>query len=73
MSLEKYELSYQDQRKHKEAIECFDKAVNLVPNYALYLVDRGRSLNILGKRKEALDDFRKGFVDVDMNPRTYPL
>ena len=41
-------------KKYKNALKCFDKAIELRPEYAYALNNKGYTLYSLGKHKEAL-------------------
>ena len=46
-------------KKYEEAIECFDKAIKLEPNYATGYHNKGISLEKLKRDKEAKECFNK--------------
>lgn len=52
--------------KHKEAIECFDKALKLNPNSVTDWIDKGAAFVELGKYDEAIDFLDKA-LSIDPN------
>ncbi|NOR78583.1 MAG: tetratricopeptide repeat protein, partial [Methanophagales archaeon] len=45
--------------RHEEAIECYDKAIELKPNYEEAWYNKGVMLEKLGRKKEAKLCFQK--------------
>lgn len=50
----------------KEALICFNEAISLNPNIALYYHDKGVALKLLGNANEALSNFEKAIA---LNPK----
>jgi tetratricopeptide (TPR) repeat protein len=48
--------------EYKEAIECFDKAIELNPNYAMAYSDRGIVYEKLKKYERAIEDYNKAIA-----------
>jgi tetratricopeptide (TPR) repeat protein len=46
-----------DLGKYEEAIQCFDKAIELDPNYAIAWSNKGNALDELGMHNEAIQAF----------------
>jgi len=45
--------------KKEEAVECFNKVIEIDPNDAEVLDEKGTALNTLGRNAEALECFEK--------------
>ena len=52
--------------RHEEALESFDRAIELDPNDALAWLSRGAALGNLGRHQEALESFDKA-IELDPN------
>ncbi|MFA0823759.1 MAG: tetratricopeptide repeat protein [Methanomethylovorans sp.] len=52
-----YGRSFQGLNKNKEAIEHFDRALKIQPDYYMALYEKGHIFHILGKRTEAFESF----------------
>ncbi|MFQ6072921.1 MAG: tetratricopeptide repeat protein [Methanosarcinales archaeon] len=52
--------------QYEDAIECFDKALEIDPKYAYAWVDKGKALDNLGKYKNAIECFDKA-LEIDPN------
>lgn len=50
---------FEKQQKHQEAIKDYSVAIELNPNEAEYYLNRGKLLQLMGKSKEAEEDFTK--------------
>ena len=50
-------INYHKERKYKEAIESFDKVIELAPNNSNAYYNRGVSKENLGQYKEAIKDY----------------
>jgi len=59
-------FSLNELKRYEEAISCFDKAINLDPNYAYAWNNKGFSLNELKKYEEAITCFDKA-INLDPN------
>lgn len=60
-------------KKYEEAEQVFNQLISIAPENALYLCNRGRLLSVLGKSKEAIEDFKKAqeamcSVNIDLSP-----
>jgi tetratricopeptide (TPR) repeat protein len=65
-------LSYRDMRQYRRAIEDFDKAVELDPNFAADVYrNRGFSYSGLGQHERAIEDFDKVVELAPNNARAY--
>jgi len=53
-------------KQYEEAIECFDKAVELDPSFAAPLNGKGAAYEKLKKFKDAMECYKKA-VEVDKN------
>jgi len=52
--------------KYDEAIECFDKAIQINPKYAEAWYNKGTALDFLGKHNKAIECFKKALsIDPD--------
>ena len=51
-------LCYAALSQHQRAVDDFSGAIALAPQVIAYLVDRGRSLEALGRTSDALADYR---------------
>jgi tetratricopeptide (TPR) repeat protein len=45
--------------KYEQAIECYDKALEIEPNYILAWYNKGNALGNLGKPEEAIECYDK--------------
>jgi tetratricopeptide (TPR) repeat protein len=52
--------------KHNEAIECYDKAIKIDPNYALAWNNKDLALYNLGKYNESIECYDKA-IKIDPN------
>ncbi len=72
-ALEEWREVFELGRRHsleerpEEAVEAFDRAIELEPLHAASFFHRGRALATLGRHEEALEAFRKA-SDLDHNP-----
>ena len=64
-------LSYFKMQRFQEAIQDFDKLLNLIPNNATYLSERGVALHLAGNNQAALQDFDKAVELEPDNPYRY--
>jgi tetratricopeptide (TPR) repeat protein len=56
--------AFEDINKYTEAIECYNKSLELDPSNAMIWNNKGWSLRIIGRPKEAVDCFNKA-LDID--------
>jgi Flp pilus assembly protein TadD len=54
VELVKTGISRGNEGRYREAILCFDKAIEIKPNYALAWSEKGFSLRNLGRNEEAV-------------------
>jgi tetratricopeptide (TPR) repeat protein len=59
------EWNLANSRRYREAIACFDKAIEINPNYAMAWSEKGLSLHNLGNNEEAIECFDKS---LELNP-----
>jgi len=59
-------LLYQEQKKYREAIEDFNKAIELKPDYGQAYYNRGNAYYDLGIYNKAIEDFSKS---IKINPK----
>jgi tetratricopeptide (TPR) repeat protein len=64
-------LSYFKLQRFDESIQDFDKLINLIPNNATYLSERGVALHLSGDNETALKDFDKAVRLEPENPYRY--
>lgn len=53
---------YLRQQNYEQAIQCYDDAIQLNPNYSLAYKNRGKCYQALGDNKRAQSDFSKAKV-----------
>ena len=58
-------VNYHKERKYKEAVQAFDKVIELNPNYSIAYNGRGNARKNLGEYQEAIQDFNKA---IELNP-----
>ncbi len=63
-------MALDDQGKYEEAIQCYDKAIELNPNYSLYYHKKGYALDNLGKYEEAIQCSNKA-TQLEADPNAY--
>ena len=64
-------LSYFKMQRFHESIQDFDTLINLIPNSATYLSERGVALHLAGDNQTALKDFDKAVALEPENPYRY--
>ena len=60
-------LQHQQQRKYQEAIQCYDTAIDIDPQYFIAYVNRGLAKIELDKNEEAITDCDKA---IEINPQS---
>ncbi len=68
-SLFKQANSLLDQKNYQEALEFYEKAINIKPDYYPALSGKGEALYGLGRYQEALEFYEKA---ININPDYYP-
>ena len=56
----------QKEQKHKEAIEHYNKVIEINPQYAETYYNRGVAKSVLGKHEEAIEDYSEA---IEINPQ----
>jgi tetratricopeptide (TPR) repeat protein len=51
--------------KYSKAIECYNKAIEIDPNYSIAFNNKGKSLESLGKYSESIECFNRA---IEINP-----
>jgi tetratricopeptide (TPR) repeat protein len=62
---------YLNQKKYKESIADFTKAIDLNPNYTNAYYGRGVAYSVLEKHNKAIDDYNKAIELTPTDPRAY--
>ena len=57
--------------RYEEAIQDFDRLINLIPKNATYYSERGVALHLAGDNRRALTDFDEGVMLEPLNPYRY--